>query len=162
MAATRKKKYRPKPVLTNPVGYVLEGLAPVTSYTDELLALRIRNHAAMAALTQGRATKADINTLITAVNITEACFLLGVGHEYEATIKAGQEALRSVGRRGAESNRFVLRAEEMQALNEMMELHDAQFDVLTMKELTRAIELVQREMRLKRAIPINPKETTDG
>jgi len=159
----KRSKYRPKPVLLNPVGYVIESMAPMSSHGNFLLDLRIKNHAALAALTQGRATRRDIDTLIQAVNVTEACYRLGIGKDYNDLVVAGLAALRSVGRRGAEIGKFILRAEEMRALNDIMELHDAQLDVMTVKDMERAVNIVKEEMRLKRATPItqpieNPHE----
>jgi hypothetical protein len=66
-------------------------------------------------------------------------------------------ALRSVGKRGAESGRFILKAAEMTALNEFMELHDAQIEVLTLRDMDEAIAIVREEYRLKKMTPIVEK-----
>lgn len=60
---TPRKKYKPKGQFSNPLGYVLEGLAPVRSHDSFLRTLKIRNSAAMVALLQGAATQADMTTL---------------------------------------------------------------------------------------------------
>ena len=62
--------------------------------------------------------------------------------------------MRDVGRRGVESGRFILKADEMNALNLVMELHDAQMDIITIKDMDKAIELVKEEFRLRKARPI--------
>jgi hypothetical protein len=62
-----------------------------------------------------------------------------------------------VGKRGAESGRFVLKAAEMTALNEFMELHDAQMEVVTLRDMDAAIALVREEFRLKKMTPIVEK-----
>ena len=156
----KRSKYRPKGVLLNPVGYVLESMTALNGHGDVVLTVRLKNHAAMTALTQGTATRKDIDTLIQVVNVTEALYRLGFGAEYAAEVKAGMGALLEVGRRGAQTHRFVLKAQEMTALNVLMELHDAQLDIITVKDMERATKLVREEYRLKRAIPINtqPKE----
>jgi hypothetical protein len=64
-----------------------------------------------------------------------------------------------VGKRGAESGRFVLKAAEMTALNEFMELHDAQMEVVTLKDMDEAIAFVREEFRLKKMTPIVEKNT---
>jgi hypothetical protein len=66
-------------------------------------------------------------------------------------------ALRAAGKRGAESGRFVLKAAEMTALNEFMELHDAQLEVVTLRDMDEAIALVREEFRLKKMTPIVEK-----
>jgi hypothetical protein len=158
----KRSKYRPKPVLLNPVGHVLEGMTPLSKYRNYMLDLKIKNHAALASLTQGRATYTDIDALIQMVNMTEACYRLGIGKEYNELVVAGLAALRSVGRRGHETGKFILRAEEMRALNDIMELHDAQLETLTIKDLEKAVNIVKEEYRLKKATPINAKENPNG
>ena len=68
------------------------------------------------------------------------------------------DALHAVGVRGAESGRFILKAEEMNALNETMELHDAQLEVITLKDMENAIKLVNEELRQKKMRSIVTKE----
>ena len=74
MAKNKKpsKKYKPKYVLVNPMGFVMENMTSVSSHTSFMLDLNIKNHSALTMLTTGKGTKWDINTLIAMVNITEA------------------------------------------------------------------------------------------
>jgi len=146
----KRSKYRPRAVLANPLGYVLESITPVAKYEQYLVDLKIKTHMAMTTLTKGLATRNDIDTLIAAVNIVEALYRLGFGKEYADVVKNGLDALRDVGRRGVESGRFILKADEMNALNLVMELHDAQMDIITIKDMDKAIELVKEEFRLRK------------
>ena len=155
----KKSKYRPKPVLTNPLAYVLESLTPVSMHDNFLLDLKIKNHAALTALTQGRATRQDVDTLIQMANVTEALYRMGFGTEYKDVVKEGMDALLAVGRRGATTDRFVLKATEMSALNTIMELHDAQMDVIVVKDMENAIKLVRGELYAGRFNPIVRKVT---
>jgi hypothetical protein len=153
----KRSKYKPKPVLLNPMGFVMESLSPVRSHTSFLVDLKIRNHAALDSLTKGVAKHTDIDTLIAMGNITEAFARMGFGKDYSDVVKQGLIALRSVGARGAESGRFILKAAEMTALNEFMELHDAQMEVVTLRDMDAAIALVREEFRLKKMTPIVEK-----
>lgn len=154
----KRSKYRPKGVRLDTIGYVVESMTPVTKHESFAVDLRIVNHMAMATLTRGEATKKDIDVIISALNVTESLYRLGFGREYKDVVNAGLRALRSVGKRGLESGKFILKADEMAALNEAMELHDAQLDVITVKDMERALLIVREEIRNKRATPI--KETT--
>jgi hypothetical protein len=153
----KRSKYRPKHVLLNPMGFVMENLSPVRSHTAFMLDLKIKNHAALEALTKGKATRSDIDTLIAMGNVTEAFARMGFGQDYGDVVKAGLQSLRSVSARGVESGRFILKAAEMSALNEFMELHDAQMEVVTLKDMDAAIALVKEEHRLKKMTPILEK-----
>lgn len=150
----KRSKYRPKGVRLDTMAYVKESMTPIAHHGDFLMTLKIKNHAALAALTQGRATRADIDTLIASLNICEALYRLGIGREYADVVRDGLEALRQVGARGLANNRFILRAEEMAALNTVMELHDAQLDLCVIKDIERATELVRHEHELRRTTPI--------
>lgn len=153
----KRSKYRPRPQLANPLGYVLESMVPVSKHESYLVDLKIKNHLAMATLTKGLATRTDIDTLIATVNITEALYRLGFGREYADVVRDGLEALRSVGRRGVESGKFILKSTEMNALNLVMELHDAQMDLITIKDMEKAMDIVREEYRQRKMRPIVEK-----
>lgn len=150
----KKSKYRPKGVILDAMSWVKQGLEPVSEQGDALITMRLRNHSALEALTTGRAQREEIDLLIAMVNMTEALYRMGVGREYKDEVRAGLEALRSVGRRYMELGRFVLKGAEMEALNVVLELHDAQLEVINIKQMERALEIVKEEIRGKRATPI--------
>lgn len=154
----KRSKYRPKPILQNPVGYVIESLTPVAKHDSYLIDLKIKNHLAMTHLTKGEATRADIDKLIAVVNVVEALYRLGFGREYKDVVNAGLDALHAVGVRGATTDRFILRSQEMNDLNAVLELHDAQLDVITIKDMEKALALVEAEYRAKKMRPIVEKK----
>jgi hypothetical protein len=153
----KRGKQRATRALINPLNYVLDSITPLTRYNPNLLDLKIKNHASMLALTQGRATRDDYNRLIALANIVEALYLMGFGKTYKDVMDQGHEALLAVGRRANGSGSYVLKADEMAALNLLMELHDAQIDIITVKDMERAIKLVEKERSAGRTTPI--KET---
>lgn len=154
----KRSKYRPKPMLQNPLGYVLESLTPIAKMDKYFIELKIKNHMALTNLTKGVAVRHDIDSLIQSVNMVEALYRLGFGREYFTEVRAGLDALHAVGVRGVETGRFVLKSDEMNALNVAMELHDAQLEVITLKDMENAIKLVTEEMRQKKMRSIVTKE----
>lgn len=158
----KRSKYRPRQILLNPLGYVLEGMTPVSQHDQFLVELKIKNHLAMSTLTKGLATRGDIDTLIATVNIVEALYRLGFGREYADVVKDGLDALRDVGKRGVESGRFILKSSEMNALNLVMELHDAQMDIITIKDMDKAVALVKEEFRQRKMRPIVEAKNENG
>ena len=142
----KRSKYRPKGVFLNPVAYVLEGMTPVAQHSNFLIDLKIRNHMAMKSLTQGQATRADMDDIIAMGNAVEALYRMGFGKDYDQVVADGIHAILSVARRGAANgNRFILSAPEMNALNNMMELHDAQMEIITVRDMENAMKLMQKE-----------------
>jgi len=154
----KRSKYRPRELIVNTMGYVLDGMAPVAQHNSYFIDLKIKNHGALTALTKGVATRKDVDVLIMAVNMVEALYRLGFGRDYFPEVRAGLDALYAVGVRGAESGRFVLKAAEMDALNTVMELHDAQLEVITVRDMDKAIALVIEDFRQRKMRAIKPKE----
>ncbi len=114
--------------------------------------LKIRNHAAMNSMVHGTGTRDDIDELIAAMNVCEALAITtGLGDEYRSEIKAAQDAIFSMGRRGLDKGRFLFTGLEIQAMNLGMEIHDAQLDVCTVEQLEKALDFVARELRARRA-----------
>ena len=141
----KRSKYRPKGKLINPVAYVLESLKPVRYHDSYLVDLKIKNHGSMDALTKGNAGRTEIDLLINMGNTTEALYRLGFGEDYGDVVEQGLNALHEVGKRGIETGRFILKAHEMSHLNLLMELHDAQMEVITVKDMERAADLIGKE-----------------
>lgn len=141
----KRSKYRPKGKLINPVAYVLESLKPVRYHDGYLVDLKIKNHGSMEALTKGNAGRTEIDLLINMGNTTEALYRLGFGEDYGDVVEQGLDALHEVGKRGIETGRFILKAHEMSHLNLLMELHDAQMEVITVKDMERASDLIGKE-----------------
>jgi hypothetical protein len=141
----KRSKYRPRGKLINPVAYVLESLKPVRHHDSYLVDLKIKNHSAMEALTKGQAWRTEIDVLINMGNTTEALYRLGFGEDYGDVVEQGLDALHEVGKRGIETGRFILKAHEMSHLNLLMELHDAQMEVITVKDMEKAADLIGKE-----------------
>lgn len=155
----KRSRYRPKGVLLDPLTHVLTGLNRVGSITAGTT-LKIKNHDALNTVRQGEAGRDDIDILIGALNIAEALARMKIGDDWQVEIRAAQDALLSVGRRGAETGRFILRGPELIALNLGMEIHDAQLDACTISELEKAMDIVNNDIRNHKARPIVIKETT--
>jgi hypothetical protein len=137
------------------VAYVLESMTPVTQHSNFLVDLKIRNHMAMTAITQGRATRAEMDDLIAMGNAVEALYRMGFGKEYDEVVADGIHAILSVARRGAANgNRFILTAPEMNALNNLMELHDAQMEIITVRDMENATKLIRKEKEAGKMTPI--------
>jgi hypothetical protein len=140
----KRSKYRPRPVLVNPVAYVIESNQPATGNPDAIMVLRIRNHAALEALVRGRATRADLDVLTAVSNITEALHQLGFGGDYRDVCVDGREAILGVVYRAATIGRFTPTGLEIQKLNLLMELHDAQLEIVTVRDVERAMQRVHK------------------
>lgn len=152
----KRSSYRPKPQLPNPVAWIINGFKPISQ--AGIVNVQIKNHNAIDALRKGIADREDIDTIIEALNIAEALQRLGIGDEYKDELRGAQDALYAVSKRGIDREyRFVLKAQELAAINLGMEIHDAQIDVTTVEQMEKAIDIVKSEIKNRKARVIMEK-----
>lgn len=151
----KRSKYRPRQVFSDPVAWVINGFKPM-SESGEAVSLKIKNHSALSDITQGQGDKNKVDVLIAAMNMAEALHIVNpaLGKEYAPEIKAAQDAIYHMAKRGVAKGRFVFTGPEMQAMNTGMEVHDAQLDACTIGELEAAIKYVYEAIKHRRARPI--------
>ena len=148
----KKSKYKPKGVRLDAVQWVINGFRNISETGDAVLHLKIKNHESLECLRKGEATRMDIDAIISAFNMAEALARMQIGDDYAAEIKAGQDALLDVAKRGvSRDDKFILKAAELSAINLAMEVHDAQLEITTIGELEKAMDIVTKEIRTRKA-----------
>jgi hypothetical protein len=154
----KKSKYKPKGVRLDATTWVINGFRNISETGDAVLHLKIKNHESLECLRKGEATRMDIDAIISAFNMAEALARMQIGDDYEAEIKAGQDALLDVAKRGVNrDDRFVLKAQELTAIVETMLIHDAQLEITTIGELEKAMNIVTKEIKMRKARPVLEK-----
>jgi hypothetical protein len=157
----KKSKYKPRPVMLDAVNWVLAGMKPVSSAGDAIVVLKAKNHSALTEVVQGRGNRDQIDLLIAALNVCEAFAIHGKGKDWLPEIKQAQDAIYDMASRGLDSEHFIFRGPEMQAVNLAMEIHDVQLEQSTVKELEEMTAYVTKQIILKRARAIvKPKRQT--
>ena len=139
----KRSSYRPRPVILDTLHWVRSGFRPLTDVADENLILRTRNHLALAAVMQGATTAADLGVLIAASNMCMALKRGGFGDEHHAIARAGADAIEALRDR----ERKVCTGPELTAIKRMMELHDAQLDVVRINDLDAAIKVAKSKQK---------------
>jgi len=107
---------------------------------DEFTVLGLKNHAALEALRFGKATKDDMELLVNMANMTEGLAQVNKAFcaEYGMLITDGQKSLLDVCRRV----RYVCKASELENITMLLELHDAQLEIATIKEIEDAMKII--------------------
>jgi len=154
----KRSKYKPKGVRLDAMAWVMSGMKPFTS-VSLAVDIRIKNHVAIDQLRKGEANKEDIDIIIGAFNMMEGFGRMGIGNDWAEEIRIGQDALLAVARRGVRMNmRFVATGPELTAINLAMEIHDAQLDACTVRQLEQALDIVKEDVIYKRARAINAED----
>ena len=143
MAANKKprKTYRPRGVILDTMGWVRGGFRPLTDIAGENARLRTRNHLALDSLIKGDAAPADVNLLISASNMCMALKRGGFGDEHHEIAIAGADAVEALRNR----ERKICTGPELTAIKRMMELHDAQLDVVRINDIDAALKLAKKK-----------------
>lgn len=147
----KRSKYRPKAVLVNPLGYVVESSTPLVEHGSYVVNWQLKNNSAFEKLLKGKADKQDMNTLVAARNITEALVVTLGGVDVDGTLERSAVALIDVCARGNEGRSLVMRSAEMQALRDLMSLHDELLDVVTVGQFEKALAYAKKEINAGRA-----------
>ena len=151
----KRSTYRPRHQLQDPLAWVINGFKPLTiSAGNEVLLLRIKNHAALTAACEGLATFNDIDILVSAMNIAEALEKLGVSVGWANEIREGHDALYNACKR----DKFLFTGTEVEAMSTAMEILDAQIEKCTIGQLDEAVRIVKEIIRLKKARTMSAKQ----
>jgi hypothetical protein len=147
----KRSKRKPRPVLVDPLGYVLESTKPLVEHDSYVLDWKLRNNEAFAFLLKGQATKADLDTLTAAHNITEALIVTLDGKDIDGTVARSSVALMEICDRANAGKGTAMKAPEMQAMRDLMALHDELLDVVTIRQLETAVAYAKKEIAAGRA-----------
>jgi hypothetical protein len=148
----KKSKYKPRGVRLDNMSWIIAGMKKVGALPTAGVALKLKNHEALDSILMGQGTRAHVDVLIAAVNMSEALIRIRdeLGVDWKTEIKAAQDAIYTMGRRGVEKNRFAFTGPEMTAVKLVMDLHDAQLDECLVREMEEALFIVEEEIRLKK------------
>lgn len=133
----KRSKYRPRPVMLDPVGYVVAGLQPVSAADKEMTMLGVKNHGSIEAVRTGAATRQDVSNMVNMLNIATALAHMGQGRDWLPELAAASDALKAAALRP----KFLFTGPELQAVNTAIEVHDAQMadPKTTVQMLERAV-----------------------
>ena len=152
----KKSNYKPRGVRLDNLSWIVAGMKKVGTLPTAGVALKLKNHEALDSILTGQGTKDHVDILIAAVNMSEALVRVRdeLGIDWSNEIKAAQDAIYTMSKRGIERNRFAFTGPEMTAVKLVMDLHDEQLDNCVVREMEQALFIVQEEIRMKKARPI--------
>lgn len=156
----KRSKYRPRPVLQNPLDFVLSGMQPLSRLKDQFLMMQIKHREALEQVRTGNATKDDIDRLIAMANMSESLAIHGKGRDWLKEINESQHHLHALAERGAQRGmKFVMKAAEWEALKLITDLHEVQLENSTVYDIEQAYDYVEKTIRAGKVRKIQtPKE----
>lgn len=152
----KRSSYRPKTIHLDNMEWIKTVFKKVGSLPKESVTLKLKNRISLDVIVRGEGTKDNLDEMIACFNMAEAIYRVNpkLGLDYAQEIKAAQDAIYALGKRFLNTNKIVFTGPEMMAVKSGMEIHDAQLDEVTVKEMEQAIALVNRIILNKQARPI--------
>lgn len=152
----KRSSYRPKTIHLDNMEWIKTGFKKVGSLPKESVTLKLKNRISLDVIVRGEGTKDNLDEMIACFNMAEAIYRVNpkLGLDYAQEIKAAQDAIYALGKRFLSIGKIVFTGPEMMAVKSGMEIHDAQLDEVTVKEMEQAIALVNRIILNKQARPI--------
>ena len=152
----KKSSYKPRPVRTDNLNWILAGMKKVGTLPVAGVELKLKNRDSLNMILMGNGTREHIDVMISAVNICEALVRIrdDLGLDWATEIKAAQDALYTMAKRGYEKGSFAFTGPEMTAIKLVMDIHDTQLDNCTVREMEQALFIVSEEIRQKKCRPI--------
>lgn len=140
-----RKKYKPKGTSPNVLTDVFGGMSD--DHAEHLRTIQIRNHRSLADMAKGVGTREGWDLLVGAMNMANVMCEQGIGNEFRATTIAARNALLEVGKRIVQRGRVILKGDELKAIRDALECHDAQLENIRAVDVERAYLEVQRRLR---------------
>lgn len=140
------KKKTQRRWVANPMAMyaALNRVSMVKDAGDDNVRMRIVSHDAMDLLRQGKATRVHFQAIVDASNMAETLARQhNLGRDWLPEIDEAQECIRTLAQRGKEIGRYVLKSNELNALNLLMQIHDSQLDACSVHTLGKAVEQIR-------------------
>lgn len=136
-----RKTYKPKPVdplaWAKRLGRVREHSIPMRD--DEKVEVAIIFRRAFDALIKGECDADLFAGLAMPVNMAIVLCEMNIGADYMPDAILARDALYAIDQTKVKTGRYVARAAEIEALRKIIEIHEAQMDVVSMAELRTAV-----------------------
>ena len=148
-----RKKYKPKQVMLNAHEWAVESATPLTQHDSYVVDWTLKNNAAFEKLMRGEARRAELDVLIAARNICEAISVtkFSAVDDDTATLARSETALKDICARANAGKGTAMKAAEMQAIRDLMVLHDTLLENVSVREFEIALAYAKREIASERA-----------
>ena len=160
----RHMKYPPGCARLDTMEMVQESLAPIGAAEDGrwLAEVRLKNHSAVTEFVRGRGNKGNMEYIVQMHNMTRGLILAGFGVDLTSIVLDSEKVIQAIAARVRAKGTFTLYANEIEALNALLELHDAQLSVATIGDLDRAYKKLKAEFRggKHHRLSLTPEATT--
>ena len=138
--------------------FVKQGIVKVADVPVAGIKLRLQSYEAFDTIVSGEPTKDHVDTLISCGNMAETLARFGHGQDWLPEIMQAQKCILEMGRRGLKKGSFRFTGDEMQKIKLLLEIHDAQLEATTVRDMEKALDYIAKQIMAGRATPVEEKE----
>ena len=148
-----RKKYKPKQVMLNAHEWAVESATPLAQHDSYVVDWTLKNNAAFEKLMRGEARHAELDVLIAARNICEAISVtkFKAVDDDTGTLTRSKVAIADICARANAGKGTAMKAPEMQAMRDLMVMHDTLLENVSVREFEEALAYAKDEIRSGRA-----------
>lgn len=147
---TPRRKWQKNPFA---IQIALNNVSMVSEAGSANTLMRLVGHEAMDSLRRGEGTRGHLQSMVEVANVAETLARLhNLGNDWLPEINEAQSCIHALATRGVEIGRYTMKANELKALNLLLEIHDAQLDACSVQTLGKAIEYIRQRMARKDVI----------
>lgn len=139
-----RRRYVPKRIELDPIDLAISGAALLQPEQRAQLIEPTRR--AFADLRSGRGSEQAWRDMADACNVAEALAEQGIANDHAEKFEGAQVALADLHARVRATGRWTLRAAEIVALQDAMEIHEIQLEHASQREIGRAIATVRQRI----------------
>jgi len=150
----KKSKYKPKQIRLDTMEFVKHGIVKVADVPVAGIKLRLQSYEAFDTIVSGEPTKDHVDTLISCGNMAETLARFGHGQDWLPEIMQAQKCILEMGRRGLKKGSFRFTGDEMQKIKLLLEIHDAQLEATTVRDMEKALDYIAKQIMAGRATPV--------
>lgn len=150
----KRSKYRPKPVLADPLAYVLESSGLIKDeHPAYLVKWQLNVNQAFGALLKGYASKHDLHVMSGAMNLCESIMKLKKMSD-DGTLKQAEQSLIALTDRANQGKGLTMKAAEIQSMRDIVQIHDELLGLVSVREFDQALAYAKREAQAGRTITL--------
>ncbi len=138
----KRSKYRPRPIIANPLAYVMEGFTKIVDKSEDNLRIRLRVRTSLQSIIEDKGTMQDLNALVSAANMTTA-LSRSHGYDWRNEILDGVNAVEAMQLRLAKWGKVQATPTELDKIRMLVDIHDAQLDEARVMDLEKAIAIAR-------------------
>lgn len=146
----KRSSYRPRPIIADPISYVMAGIKKIPELGIVGTELKIKNASALKALSEGTASPHDLNIIANMSNMSTALARDGKGIDWRDEIRAAADAIERIQHRSMKWGKIQATPSEVEAILLLRDIHIAQIDDACVVDIEKSIKVVNGFLKTQR------------